>query len=149
VDRNPGEGEHFAQYFLKNWTTAQRILVLQYNVAGNTLTDVVVLYSMYSYSFSRSRRGTNVSVSHYASYRKNVGETGAPYVPLHVGKLSSSLETVMKKRGNNFWYTPLLTYVAHLYRRSTTLKVQHEIFFLTFFAETETLWSQGPVTRDF
>jgi hypothetical protein len=30
------------------------------------------------------------------------------------------------------------------------LKVhKHEIFFLTFFAETETLWSQGPVTRDF
>jgi len=24
-----------------------------------------------------------------------------------------------------------------------------KIFFLTFFAETETLWSQGPVTRDF
>jgi hypothetical protein len=31
-----------------------------------------------------------------------------------------------------------------------TLKVhKHEIFFLTFFAETESLWSQGPVTRDF
>ncbi len=30
------------------------------------------------------------------------------------------------------------------------LKVhKHEIFFLTFFAETETIWSQGPVTRDF
>ena len=30
------------------------------------------------------------------------------------------------------------------------LKVhKHENFFLTFFAETETLWSQGPVTRDF
>jgi hypothetical protein len=30
------------------------------------------------------------------------------------------------------------------------LKVhKHEIFFKTFFAETETLWSQGPVTRDF
>ncbi len=30
------------------------------------------------------------------------------------------------------------------------LKVHtHEIFFLTFFAETETKWSQGPVTRDF
>ncbi len=26
---------------------------------------------------------------------------------------------------------------------------KHEIFFLTFFAETETIWSQGPVTRDF
>jgi len=22
-------------------------------------------------------------------------------------------------------------------------------FFFTFFAETETIWSQGPVTRDF
>jgi hypothetical protein len=30
------------------------------------------------------------------------------------------------------------------------LKVhKHEIFFLSFLAETETLWSQGPVTRDF
>ncbi len=30
------------------------------------------------------------------------------------------------------------------------LKVhKHEIFILTFFAETETLWSQGPVTWDF
>jgi hypothetical protein len=30
------------------------------------------------------------------------------------------------------------------------LKVhKHEIFFFTFFAETEPLWSQGPVTRDF
>ncbi len=30
------------------------------------------------------------------------------------------------------------------------LKVhKHEICFLTFFAETESLWSQGPVTRDF
>jgi hypothetical protein len=33
---------------------------------------------------------------------------------------------------------------------SPVLKVhKHEIFFLTFFAETESLWSQGPVTRDF
>jgi hypothetical protein len=31
-----------------------------------------------------------------------------------------------------------------------SLKVhKHEICFLTFFAETESLWSQGPVTRDF
>jgi hypothetical protein len=30
------------------------------------------------------------------------------------------------------------------------LKVhKHEIFLLTFFAEIESLWSQGPVTRDF
>jgi hypothetical protein len=30
------------------------------------------------------------------------------------------------------------------------LKVhKHEIFLITFFAETETIWSQGPVTRDF
>jgi hypothetical protein len=30
------------------------------------------------------------------------------------------------------------------------LKVhKHEIFFVTFFAETESLWSQGPVTQDF
>ena len=33
---------------------------------------------------------------------------------------------------------------------STPLKVhKHEIFLNTFFAETETIWSQGPVTRDF
>jgi hypothetical protein len=32
----------------------------------------------------------------------------------------------------------------------TFVKVhKHEIFFFTFFAETETIWSQGPVTRDF
>jgi hypothetical protein len=32
----------------------------------------------------------------------------------------------------------------------TLLKVhKHEIFLNTFFAETESLWSQGPVTRDF
>jgi hypothetical protein len=31
-----------------------------------------------------------------------------------------------------------------------TLKVhKHETFVWTFFAETETIWSQGPVTRDF
>jgi hypothetical protein len=30
------------------------------------------------------------------------------------------------------------------------LKVhKHEILYFDFFAETETLWSQGPVTRDF
>jgi hypothetical protein len=35
------------------------------------------------------------------------------------------------------------------YGRILFLKVhKHEIFF-DFFAETETLWSQGPVTRDF
>jgi hypothetical protein len=33
---------------------------------------------------------------------------------------------------------------------TVSLKVhKHENFFLTFFAETEILWSQGPVTRDF
>jgi hypothetical protein len=32
-------------------------------------------------------------------------------------------------------------------RKSGGLKVhKHEIFFLTFFAETESFWSQGPVT---
>ncbi len=32
----------------------------------------------------------------------------------------------------------------------STLKVhKHEIFCVTFFAEIETIWSQGPVTRDF
>ncbi len=34
--------------------------------------------------------------------------------------------------------------------RPLPLKVhKHEIFFFTLFAETETIWSQGPVTRDF
>ncbi len=34
--------------------------------------------------------------------------------------------------------------------KNLCLKVHnHEIFFLTFFSETETIWSQGPVTRDF
>ena len=42
--------------------------------------------------------------------------------------------------------------IVRMWRRTYAcfLKVhKHEIFFLTFFAETETLWSQGPVTRDF
>ncbi len=35
-------------------------------------------------------------------------------------------------------------------RKNKGLKVhKHENFFVTFFAETETIWSQGPVTRDF
>ncbi len=35
-------------------------------------------------------------------------------------------------------------------KQKEALKVhKHEIFFFTFFAETESLWSQGPVTRDF
>jgi hypothetical protein len=39
-------------------------------------------------------------------------------------------------------------YVLFLY--GCPLKVhKHEIFVLTFFAETESLWSQGPVTQDF
>ncbi len=29
------------------------------------------------------------------------------------------------------------------------LKGKTSMFFFNFFAETETLWSQGPVTRDF
>jgi hypothetical protein len=34
--------------------------------------------------------------------------------------------------------------------KKLSLKVhKHENFFFTFFAETETLWSQGLVTRDF
>jgi hypothetical protein len=43
--------------------------------------------------------------------------------------------------------------LVHFYPQShrvTGLKVhKHEFFFLTFFAETETIWSQGPVTQDF
>jgi hypothetical protein len=39
-----------------------------------------------------------------------------------------------------------IVYCCH----ETSLKVhKHEIFLNTFFAETETIWSQGPVTRDF
>jgi hypothetical protein len=48
---------------------------------------------------------------------------------------------------NKKWYKTVLTMHRHLKR---ILKVhKHEIFFVTFFAETETIWSQGPVTRDF
>ena len=43
-----------------------------------------------------------------------------------------------------------LQIVPKIHLAICSLKVhKHEIFFLTFFAETETLWSQGPVTRDF
>jgi hypothetical protein len=35
-------------------------------------------------------------------------------------------------------------------KKHLSLKVhKHEIFLNTFFAETDTLWFQGPVTRDF
>ncbi len=49
----------------------------------------------------------------------------------------------------NHWlwifFTKFLRTFSYLY----DLKVhKHDIFF-TFFAETETFWSQGPVTRDF
>ncbi len=48
--------------------------------------------------------------------------------------------------------TGLLTHLIFVWQSCwvlTVLKVhKHEIFFLLF-AETETLWSQGPVTRDF
>jgi hypothetical protein len=37
----------------------------------------------------------------------------------------------------------------NLNRFLNSLKVHKHEFFLTFFAETETIWSQGPVTRDF
>jgi hypothetical protein len=40
--------------------------------------------------------------------------------------------------------------VLHIELLHSPLKVhKHEISFYTFFAETETIWSQGPVTRDF
>ncbi len=47
-------------------------------------------------------------------------------------------------------YTVNLQFSSDISGRKLTLKVhKHEIFFLTFFAETQTIWSQGPVTRDF
>jgi hypothetical protein len=40
--------------------------------------------------------------------------------------------------------------IPQLFYSFSFLKVhKHEIFLNTFFAETETIWSQGPVTRDF
>ncbi len=40
--------------------------------------------------------------------------------------------------------------VHFIYGAVHGLKVhKHEIFLNTFFAETETIWPQGPVTRDF
>ncbi len=46
---------------------------------------------------------------------------------------------------NNVIRQHILTFGLDVY-----LKVhKHDIFFLTFFAETESLWSQGSVTRDF
>ena len=52
------------------------------------------------------------------------------------------------KKVRNFYDKSQNTSALNL--RFLWLKVhKHEIFFLTFFAETETIWSQGPVTRDF
>jgi hypothetical protein len=47
--------------------------------------------------------------------------------------------------------TPTLQTIPHLpLPAARDLKVhKHEIFFFYFFAENESLWSQGPVTRDF
>ncbi len=40
--------------------------------------------------------------------------------------------------------------IRTVYCDGNKLKVhKHEIFFFNFFAETETLWSQGPVIRAF
>ena len=42
------------------------------------------------------------------------------------------------------------SFLALAFFRGICLKVhKHEIFFLAFFAETETLWCQGPVTQEF
>jgi hypothetical protein len=47
-------------------------------------------------------------------------------------------------------YTIWRVFKKCVYKNQAALKVhKHEIFFFTFLAETETIWSQGPVTRDF
>ncbi len=64
---------------------------------------------------------------------------------------------VLYKSFNALWknqpyhYGQLLaTPLFQLPSRTALLKVhKHEIFLNTIFAETETIWSQGPVTRDF
>jgi hypothetical protein len=63
---------------------------------------------------------------------------------------STSMSFIKPKtlKADNFSINYLLVkyFTFNLY----LLKVhKHEIFFVTFFAETETIWSQGPVTRDF
>ena len=46
-----------------------------------------------------------------------------------------------------FYSSPVMRLVNTNYIDVHCLKVhKHEIFFVTFFAETESLWSQGPVT---
>ncbi len=48
------------------------------------------------------------------------------------------------------WWTSFRYFHSSISYWCASLKVhKHEIFFNTFFAETETIWSQGPVTRDF
>jgi hypothetical protein len=55
------------------------------------------------------------------------------------------LKILIKGKGAGEVSPPPLLTVA-----DSCLKVhKHEIFLCTFFAETESLWSQGPVTRDF
>jgi hypothetical protein len=61
---------------------------------------------------------------------------------------------IKKTKGTHFsrFFLKMLIYTLSIDTESCTssLKVhKHEIFFGTIFAETESIWSQGPVTRDF
>ncbi len=56
--------------------------------------------------------------------------------------------TPLKKDLNDCCFFEKDTFIVVCLRLA--LKVhKHDIFYVTFFAETETLWSKGPVTRDF
>jgi hypothetical protein len=46
-------------------------------------------------------------------------------------------------------YEYLLEIVECKFARHGLKVYKHKIFLKTFFAETEIIWSQGPVTRDF
>jgi hypothetical protein len=65
----------------------------------------------------------------------------------HRGIWEAADEAVWKKYIKNTGRNGDAKKVAYSHQ---TLKVhKHEMFLNTFFAETETIWSQGPVTRDF
>ncbi len=81
----------------------------------------------------------------------NVSGIKAPYPKL----ACCSLQIWNREPKNQTFQHPMRAHkyltVFELHEKAGAfLKVhKHEIFLNTFIAETETIWSQGPVTRDF
>jgi hypothetical protein len=72
---------------------------------------------------------------------KNIFKLGRTKVKIYIFQIFSYFQDLLA--------IILQTEQAHFHPWSFLKVHKHEFFVLTFFAETETLWSQGPVTRDF